>query len=216
MIFKLVVFLLAGAIINVAVASACMHFKDINATGRLAVPTQGEHARWFAERPQSFSQTIVATYESSSFGYTRQAQFSDAGGAVTLSASSLNISDDNLKSGNWLPVRWENRLGESFGWPSRSVEIVTWKLGIQPPARTSTIEQRSWRMLSGFAINTIFYAAIVWMLFAGPGAVRRRVRIKRGQCASCGYSLRESVSEKCPECGATLKQKAETQKAEME
>ena len=41
----------------------------------------------------------------------------------------------------------------------------------------------------GFAINTIFYAAIVWMLFAVPGAVRRRVRIRCGQCASCGYSL---------------------------
>ena len=46
--------------------------------------------------------------------------------------------------------------------------------------------------------------AIVWMLFAVPGAVRRRVRIKRGQCASCGYSLRGITSEKCPECGAAV------------
>ena len=28
----------------------------------------------------------------------------------------------------------------------------------------------------GFVINTIFYAAIVWMLFAVPGMIRRRVR----------------------------------------
>jgi hypothetical protein len=53
----------------------------------------------------------------------------------------------------------------------------------------------------GFAINTIFYAAIVWGLFAVPGAVRRRVRRKRGQCAACGYLLRDITSEKCPECG---------------
>jgi hypothetical protein len=53
----------------------------------------------------------------------------------------------------------------------------------------------------GFAINTIFYAAIVWVLFAVPGAVRRRVRRKRGQCAACGYSLRDITSDKCPECG---------------
>jgi hypothetical protein len=53
----------------------------------------------------------------------------------------------------------------------------------------------------GFAINTIFYAAIVWMLFAVPGMVRRRVRRKRGKCAARGYSLRENVSAKCPECG---------------
>ena len=56
----------------------------------------------------------------------------------------------------------------------------------------------------GLAINTIFYAAILWMIFAAPGAVRRWRRIKRGQCASCGYSLRgTSHVEKCPECGAT-------------
>ena len=55
-----------------------------------------------------------------------------------------------------------------------------------------------------FAINTVFYAVVLWMLFALPRAVRRRVRIRRGQCASCGYSLRESVSEKCPECGIAI------------
>jgi hypothetical protein len=54
----------------------------------------------------------------------------------------------------------------------------------------------------GFAINTVLYATILWVLFGTPGAVRRRLRNKRGQCASCGYSLRESVSDKCPECGA--------------
>jgi predicted RNA-binding Zn-ribbon protein involved in translation (DUF1610 family) len=53
----------------------------------------------------------------------------------------------------------------------------------------------------GFAINTIFYAAILWVLFAAPGAVRRRLRRKRGQCAACGYSLRDITSGKCPECG---------------
>jgi hypothetical protein len=62
----------------------------------------------------------------------------------------------------------------------------------------------------GFAINTIFYAAVLWaglwVVFAVPVKVRRWRRIKRGQCASCGYSLRghdASGGEKCPECGAT-------------
>ena len=58
-----------------------------------------------------------------------------------------------------------------------------------------------WR---GFAINTIFYAAVLWVLFAVPMKVRRWRRIKRGQCASCGYSLRGrgSAGDACPECGA--------------
>ena len=57
----------------------------------------------------------------------------------------------------------------------------------------------------GFAINTLFYAAILWLLFAAPGFVRRRVRIRRGQCGACGYDLRGQLDSKhktCPECGA--------------
>jgi len=112
------------------------------------------------------------------------------------------------------------------GWPLRSLTGATW-IDFRPTwnddgpevHRSESLINRSFDgipyrpIFSGFAINTIFYAVILWMLCAAPGAVRRRVRIKSGQCASCGYSLRESVSEKCPECGATLKQKAETQKA---
>jgi hypothetical protein len=59
----------------------------------------------------------------------------------------------------------------------------------------------------GFAINTVFYAAVLWMLFAVPGAVRRFVRRRRGRCTRCGYDLRgqpqppESGHKTCPECG---------------
>jgi hypothetical protein len=45
--------------------------------------------------------------------------------------------------------------------------------------------------------------------------VRREARSANGQCVECAYNLTKSNSEVCPECGATLNQKAETQKAEM-
>jgi hypothetical protein len=54
----------------------------------------------------------------------------------------------------------------------------------------------------GFAINTVFYAAILWGLFAVPFALRRRLRVKRGLCPKCAYDLRGSDSTACPECGA--------------
>ena len=60
----------------------------------------------------------------------------------------------------------------------------------------------------GFAINTVFYALVLWLLFAAPFAlpgVRRRRRIKRGLCPKCAYDLRGTQSEACPECGATVK-----------
>ena len=51
----------------------------------------------------------------------------------------------------------------------------------------------------GFAINTVFYAAILWLLFAAPFALRRRRRIKRGLCPACAYPV--SDSPVCTECG---------------
>ncbi len=56
---------------------------------------------------------------------------------------------------------------------------------------------------SAFAIDTFFYAGIMWLLFAAPGFVRRCVRggrINRGLCPSCAYPVGEN--EVCTECGA--------------
>jgi hypothetical protein len=51
----------------------------------------------------------------------------------------------------------------------------------------------------GFAINTLFYSAICWLLVAAPLAVRRRRRIKRGLCPACAYPV--GASDVCTECG---------------
>jgi hypothetical protein len=56
----------------------------------------------------------------------------------------------------------------------------------------------------GFAPNTLFYAAILWGLFAAPFALRRRLRIRRGLCPACAYPIGASVL--CTECGRPLPQ----------
>jgi hypothetical protein len=57
----------------------------------------------------------------------------------------------------------------------------------------------------GFAINTIFYAIVLWLLIPGPFVLRRLIRVKRGRCPKCGYDLRGQPAEVgaagCPECG---------------
>ena len=55
-------------------------------------------------------------------------------------------------------------------------------------------------MWPGFAINTVFYAAILWLPFA-PFQLRRYLRRKRGLCIKCGYDLRGDFAAGCPECG---------------
>src|SRR5688572_2165033 len=37
----------------------------------------------------------------------------------------------------------------------------------------------------GFAVNTLFYAFILWLLFGAPFALRQWRRIKRGLCPKC-------------------------------
>ena len=54
----------------------------------------------------------------------------------------------------------------------------------------------------GFAIDTIFYAAMLWLPFAAFGRIRRRRRIKRGLCPACAYPIGESGV--CTECGKPI------------
>ncbi len=51
----------------------------------------------------------------------------------------------------------------------------------------------------GFAINTVFYAGVLWLLIPGPFAMRRFIRRRRGLCPACGYPAGESAV--CSECG---------------
>ena len=54
----------------------------------------------------------------------------------------------------------------------------------------------------GFAVNTVCYAAVLWLLIPGPFVLRRFIRMKRGRCMKCGYPIAESAV--CTECGNAL------------
>jgi hypothetical protein len=59
----------------------------------------------------------------------------------------------------------------------------------------------------GFAVNTLFYAAILWLLICGlfalrRFALRRFARVRRGLCPACAYPIGESPV--CTECGSDL------------
>ncbi len=54
----------------------------------------------------------------------------------------------------------------------------------------------------GFAVNTLLYAVVLWLLIPGPFALRRFIRVRRGLCPACAYPHGES--DVCSECGKTL------------
>ena len=57
----------------------------------------------------------------------------------------------------------------------------------------------------GFAVNTLFYAGLLWLLILGPFALRRLIRRRRGLCPKCAYPIGESFV--CSECGCELPQR---------
>jgi hypothetical protein len=53
----------------------------------------------------------------------------------------------------------------------------------------------------GFALDTAFYGAILFVLWSAPVAIRRRTRRRRGHCPTCNYDLQGTTAGPCPECG---------------
>jgi len=54
----------------------------------------------------------------------------------------------------------------------------------------------------GVFVNTLFYAVALGLLFVVPNALRRRLRRRRGQCVAYGYPI--GASPVCAECGAAV------------
>lgn len=57
-------------------------------------------------------------------------------------------------------------------------------------------------LLPGFGANSFVYGATLWAVVAGSLAGRRRYRTRRGLCPACGYP--RGKSPVCTECGQPL------------
>lgn len=62
------------------------------------------------------------------------------------------------------------------------------------------------RMLPGFFANVLIYALGLWFLFQLPrwidlAFMKKRYRIMRGCCPTCGYDLQKNLEGGCSECG---------------
>lgn len=87
-----------------------------------------------------------------------------------------------------------------LSWLRRGVLVPDWVLKI--PKAKSFVQGRRLPLepLAGFAVNTIFYAAILAVpLSVRP--IRRHLRARRGRCWKCGYDMSGVTAECCPECG---------------
>jgi hypothetical protein len=216
---KLAVFLLLGAIGNVAVAWAFAYTADPSwpdEAMRGCLRFDGDDRVWTC-----FLLRQVGASELYSSGRAhRPGDWSDVSwmGLPRITAAALpSWSRFHTLEGirNPYTVRHEH----AYGWPMRA---MTWRSDnfhqvngkpVTPPGMAHSRAFDVFRFRShglplgihgyGFALNTIFYAAVLWVVFATPGVIRRRRRRFRGQCIHCGYDLRgqPAESKNCPECG---------------
>jgi hypothetical protein len=184
-ITHVIVFLLLGAMVNVAVAwgICCMPSTSM--------PGFAPHADVAQNIQRVFGDELSLSSDSSvgivvrGVGVNRESY-----AAVPITGSSLGI------------------LLIDAGWPLYSLHGEVVRNGKHSvhhscttvPFRIARTDVLPFGLLwPGFAINTLFYAAILWLLFAAPFALRRRRRINRGLCPACAYPVGDS--EVCTECG---------------
>ena len=123
-----------------------------------------------------------------------------------------SLSNAAVEGSGWPVVAMRTRFNEFVG-PLRgqSIRQVTEGILLTPKAevrlgdmlyRAKALPLRP--LWPGFAINTTFYAVLLWALWRSPFVVRRVIRRKHGRCINCGYDLRGAEHELCPECGCEV------------
>ena len=192
--------LLAGAVVNVAVAWGCAAWVDVAA----APPVRGLSS----SEPPRIHFTLRSRLGASRFTYTVHDKW-----VATVRGERLVPRPEVIPS--WMGSNISNtsgvsRIEDARGWPALAMHCTVWKeravwggirLAMNRNRRTSSLGFRSLPLRPiwpGFALNTVFDATLLWL----PFAVRRFLRVKRGLCPKCAYPMGESAV--CTECGRAL------------
>ncbi len=238
-LLTLAIFLLLGAVVNVAVAWGCavwISYNDLFGT-KITWSPQGDSPsmRWNVSLIQ---QPGLVSVESEKYHPEPNwvGRFAWREERAVRSDSDISPTDLLPSALNWAglrqnmlvpeldsePLPYERlwAIGWGWPWPSLWYEYGVWSqpkdrpvhggmrlplplYGQATPEPKRALPLRP--ILFGFAINTFFYAAILWLLMLGPFAlrrlIRRQIRRRRGLCPACAYDLRHAEHEACPECG---------------
>ncbi len=222
------IFLLLGAVLNVAVAWGCAILIDLRlCTGSpsfsgFSLGRTASGHDWTVLANQRRGGAIIGSYVESPGQWSMAQALRQrlAEGAPSLpvpswSRAAIPKFDPAVNSR-------QAQIVEGFGWPWLSLWVSFHEIRPSGTTGTTTVAVELWtglavsssaRLLdppralplgpiwSGFAMNTAFYAAILWLLTLGTFALRRLIRRKRGLCVPCGYDLRGDLEHGCPECG---------------
>jgi hypothetical protein len=210
-------FLVMGALVNVAgvvVCSLTMRESPKLANSELQHVIQNNY-RWKVRTWRAPTLVIV-----NSLRQQLPAEYSDIGPTGTMSlplwASSLKTPTQGFKR---LDLHDERRIIIARGWPlvSMCAEITFLSRSLVRPRYdvsgalhlSNTLEvDKVPKMIPyrpiwlGFLLSMMFYAAVLWIMWAIPFTLRKQLRRRRGLCAACAYPVGASVV--CTECGSPV------------
>ena len=173
----IVILLVAGAAVCVVVGAACDHYADFYEHESQPL-TDSDVALWNRYAQDDWPAGPDAALQGRSFGYLERWVV-----GVDISA----VYDIQKVSA---------------GWPTRAVGYELWSDGSNRWGSDRWGSLRLRPIWFAFAISTVFYGAVLWLLVQGPFALRRVLRRRRGLCPGCGYPVGESAT--CTECGKLL------------
>lgn len=202
------VFVLAGAVINVAVAWLLFahHFHGGAAARSQTNAFNWTSGDWPFRPPVGWPQSPIVS-ELRAVGYS---DTEARNAAHPFDATRCMI----LTQSGWpmlaLQSRWLYSLPNEEGWTERGTFAARYDYGIYAPAWMFRIKSADSVLMPvrlnwpGFAVNSVLYGGALWSLTLGPFTLRRMLRKQRGGCVTCGYDLTGNTSGRCPECGAAI------------
>ncbi len=208
---KLLVFLLLGAVVNVAVAAVFMELRP-----------ESKHTRGndFPSKEYQYA-TVLYVFPDTPITALSCQKFESDGWDVTITTSMFLNGDtplermvkvEHLKTG-WPFRTFQGWLGSEWNRNRADLEFhQRWVLASGEWGHDSFILEGSnlvyplQPILSGFLFNMICYAGSLWLLFATPFALLRQKRVRKGLCPKCAYPVGGSTV--CTECGKPVQRRA--------
>jgi hypothetical protein len=195
-IIKIIALLAVGATLNVAVAWACAYWIDSLGFAENGGACLGSFRTCteISEYPPEIRLIVKAQEASTNIRITRftHEMWTDAHGLPMCAMSSRafvspqwTTNYSGIYLGPYLDAHADGLPLTLTPWEQHV--LVTRQIPLRP-------------IWPGFAVNTLFYAGVLWVLFCGPFALRRMIRRRRGRCAACAYPIGQSPV--CTECGS--------------
>jgi hypothetical protein len=204
---NLCLFLVLGAIVNVAAAWGCALWVDLStvqSTGGKMYDS-ANHVEWTAWVLRSPGAAFVQSVRSRTDH--EGATFVDPTIKLVPAIGGIRAAGQSFETRGY-----EDRYIEAEGWPllclwseyrpSSENSLLVGEPDLEPDGAyriAGPPRERRWHLVPvsiptwvfwpGFAIDAIFYATILWLLFISPSKVRRFIRIRRGRCGACGYPI---------------------------